>query len=406
MPNKEGYALKRLYLTKLEKELFYLKASNLMFWFLLHGFVYSLAEFEESCWGAYQRVNAKFAKAVLEEYQNNDLIWIQDYHLFLVPQLIKKEKPGAKIAFFHHIPWSTWWDGFGHFPWRKEVIQGLLGADLIGFHTSNWMNNFLSCVEHLAKELNCKVIPEEKKIISQTGHQTLVGVFPLGIDYKSYQGNAQIIKGKAEQLKKQYGTGHIIFGLDRIDPTKGILERIEGFELFLKENPEFRKKVILIQKVISGRMGLPVYEKMKGDIEQAVGRVNGKYGQPDWNPVYYYDQRFSLKTLIAHNLISDVALVTPLMDGMNLVAKEWIAGAEKGVLILSEFAGAAEQLAPEAIIVNPSNVREIAEAIKTALTMSDNEKEERLFKLKDKIMSRDVNWWREKFLKEWLEIYN
>ncbi len=406
VPDKNGYPLKRIHLTDSERELFYSRASNGMLWFLFHGFLTALAKFEEVFWKGYQKGNQKFAEAVLEEYQNNDLIWIQDYHLLLLPKLIKKQKPKAKIAFFLHVPWSTWEDGFGHFPWRKEIFDGLLAADLIGFQTKVWLKNFINCLKHLAEEQGYTIIEEEQKIISPSGHQTRCGVFPLGINYNTYTYQGNGITKKAEKLKKRYGVEHIIFALDRIDPSKGILERIKGFELFLKENRKFHKKVALVQKVISGRMGLPLYQEMKGDIDQAIGRVTAKYSQPDWNPVYYYDQHFSLEMLVSHNMISEVALVTPLVDGMNLVAKEWIAGAEKGVLILSEFAGAAEELGPEALIVNPSNIREIADAIKKALTMSEKEKEDRLSKLKEKVRKHDVIWWRQKFLKHWLSIYH
>jgi len=405
VPDEKGYSLKRLYLTDSERELFYLKASNGMLWFILHGFTSSLAKFEEIYWKAYQEVNKKYAQAVLEEYQDNDLIWVQDYHLFLLPGLIRKEKPDAKIAFFLHIPWSTWGGGFGHFPWREKVIDGLLGADLLGFHTQNWMKNFVDCARHLSGALHLKVQAEEQEIISQGGHQTHCGIFPLGIDYEVYQANEET-KKLAEELKGQYGVKHIIFGLDRIDPTKGILERAKGYELFLKENRRFHKKVTFIQKTALSRMELLLYQEMKQDIDQAVGRIIARYSRPDWNPICYYGQKFFQEMLTAHNSISDISLVTPLVDGMNLVAKEWVAGAEKGVLILSEFAGAAERLAPEALIVNPSNVREIAEAIKRALTMPAREKEERLAKLKRKVRRYDVNWWRKKFLKKWLEIYN
>ena len=266
------------------------------------------------------------------------------------------------------------------------------------------MRNLIDCARHLSGELNCKVRAEEQEIISRGGHQTLCGVFPLGIDCGTYRANGNT-KEIAERIKSQYNVEHIIFGLDRIDPTKGILERARGYELFLEKNPEFHKKVTFVQKISPSRMGLLLYQEMKQDIDQAVGRIMARYSRPDWNPIYYYDQKFSQEMLTAHNSISNISLVTPLVDGMNLVAKEWVAGAEKGVLILSEFAGAAEGLAPEALIVNPSNVREIAEAIKKALTMPDSEKEERLAKLKRKVRRSDVNWWRKKFLKEWLEIY-
>jgi len=404
VPDDKGYSLKRLYLSDSERKLFYLGASNGMLWFILHGFTSSLAKFEEVYWRAYQEVNKRYAQAVLEEYQDNDLIWVQDYHLMLVPEFIRESKPDAKIAFFLHIPWSNWIGGFGHFPWREEIIKGLLGADLLGFHTRNWMRNFIDCARHLSEKLNLKVQTEEQKIISRLGHQTHCGVFPLGIDCETYRidDETRII---ADKLRKQYGSEHIIFGLDRIDPTKGILERIKGYDLFLEENPKFHKKMTFVQKVSPSRMGLFLYRKMKRDIDQAVGRIMARYSSPDWNPIYYYGQKFSREKLKAHNLVSDIALVTPLIDGMNLVAKEWIAGAENGVLILSEFAGAAEELTPEALIVNPSNIREIAEAIKKGLDMPTSEREERLSRLKEKVKQKDVNWWRKKFLKEWIALY-
>lgn len=396
----ENYILKRIPLSSQEEEKFYLNASNGILWPLLHTF-WDLAEFNEKDWETYQEVNKKYAQAGLEEYDSGDLIWVHDYHLMLVPGLIKKENPHAKIGFFLHTPWSHW-ESYGHLPWREQVIQGLLGADLLGFHTETWLRRFMENVEHYSQ--SCKV-DYNQRIIDHSGHQTYCRVFPLGIDWDTYSGSKQTW-AKAEKLREKYQTKHIIFGLDRIDYTKAIKERIKAYGVFLNSYPEFLKKVTYIQKVSRSRTAHWLYEKIEGDIQQEVGRILGRFTYPgQWTPLWYSDKHLPQKTLIAHNHISDVALVTPLIDGMNLVSKEWIAGAKKGVLIISEWAGAKEELVPEALEVNPSDPNQVAQAIKQALTMPEKEKEERLAKLKKKVKTHDLDWWRNKFIGEWLSIY-
>lgn len=385
VPDENGYQLKRIPLSPEEAQKFYLEFSNGCLWPTLHGFL-GIANFDRENWRMYVRVNWKYARAILEEYKPGDLIWIQDYHLMLVPQMVREEKPEARIGFFLHTPWPSWND-FRHLPWRKEIVEGLLGSDLIGFHTPKYQDDFCLCLGELKK---IKEISSEKS--------TRTGSFPLGIDYQFYQGDKQT-EQKAKELRANYKTEHIIFGLDRMDPTKGILERFKGYELFLKQNPQFHRNITFVQKTHPSRRGLEVYQKMEEEINREVGRVLGRYTSlGDWTPVWYSYQDLPQETLVAHNHISDVALVTPLVDGMNLVAKEWVAGAKKGVLILSEFAGAAEQLAPEALLVNPWNTLQIAKAIKKALEMPEQEKQARLRGLKQKVRTEDLEWWYTRFL--------
>lgn len=402
VPEQPKYTLKRIRLTKNEVAEYYRGFSNRVLWPLFHFFVEKMY-LKEEYWNSYCNVNNKFAKAVLEELNpKKDMVWIHDYHLSLVPRFIKNKEPNAKIAFFWHIPWPPW-EVFGSLPRRKELLNGLLHSDLLGFHTSSYVQNFIDC----AKKIPEIKINRKKKTIKLCNNKTKVKHFPIGISYKHYSKMAQsedIIR-KAIKLKKMHKDKKLILGIDRLDYTKGILDRIKAYDYFLEQNPKFRKKVVLVQIATPSRDNIEEYCAMKKEIDEAVGDINSRFGREDWLPIQYFYRKLPQESLLAYYKAADVGLLTPIRDGMNLIAKEFTAAKdEDGVLILSEFAGASEEL-KEAILVNPYDLKETAGAIKTAVEMPLWEKIQRFQSMKKKIKKHSAQWWLNTFLDDWEKIY-
>ena len=399
------YKIKRIKLSEREISKYYRGFANRALWPIFHLFLES-AKFEEEEWKYYRKVNQKFALAAVEELTENDLIWVHDYHLSLVPDFIRKEekKEGSKIAFFWHIPWVNW-DAFSDLPWREDIFKGLLGSDLIGFHIDSYVNNFLECAEKIDLPIKSVDKGEGEGEISYEDRTIKVKSFPIGINYRAYK-TSEKIKKTAERIKRREKV-KIIFGIDRLDYTKGLLNKLLSFERFLHKYPEFVGKVTFLQVVTPSRTKVEEYKEMKRKIEENVGRINGLFQNMNWVPIKYFYRHISHEWLLAYYSAADVALVTPLVDGMNLVAKEYIAAneeKEENVLILSEFAGASEELT-EAIIVNPYDIEEVADAIKTALDMSKEEKRERFRALKEQVKRKDSKWWFNNFMDEWCKKY-
>ena len=389
-PEHPRYSLKRIRLTKAEIDNYYHGFSNSTLWPIFHQFI-EKAVFDDRYWNSYKRVNLKFAKAVIEEIKEESLIWVHDYHLSLLPKSIRNEYKDAKIAIFWHIPWVHW-DTFNDLPQREEIFEGILGADLVGFHTRSYVQNFIECAKNLGF-----IVDERKKTINTDDRVIKVKSFPIGIDYHAFSEAPRYLTTRKK-------SGKIIFGIDRLDYTKGILNRLFAFERFLEKYPEFTKKVTLIQATSPSRTRVEEYRSMKREIDENVGRINGRYETMDWTPIRYFYRRIPQKTLLRYYMSADVALITPLIDGMNVIVKEYIATNDLGVAILSEFTGAAEEL-KEAIIVNPYDVDEVADAIKIALEMPEKEKRERFTALKERIRKKDINWWFKTFFDSWREIY-
>ncbi|MDK2890219.1 MAG: trehalose 6-phosphate synthase/phosphatase [Methanoculleus sp.] len=366
---------------------------NNTLWPLLHYFNLS-AEYDPKTWQVYQRVNEKFCDAVMEVARPDDTIWVHDYHLMLLPQMLRERLPDAEIGYFHHIPFPSF-EIFRHLPWREEILSGLLGADLIGFHTYGYVRHFLSSVrrllgyEHTFGEV-------------RTGTRMVrTDLFPMGIDYHRFAdsaGSTQVQKEIA-RIRQKYGKRKIILSFDRLDYTKGIPLRLEAFDALLEKKPEYQGKVSLVLVAVPSRTGVSSYKALKKRIDELVGRINGKYGTTDWVPVRYFYNFLPFETLVAFYSAADVALVTPLRDGMNLMAKEYVATRTDGtgVLILSEMAGAAEELG-EAIIVNPNDQDAVIEAIETALAMPEKEQIERNRTMQRRLMRYDIEHWVGDFL--------
>lgn len=390
--DESGYTLKRVGLSKDELDAFYYGFANKVLWPICHSFL-RRADMREDYWECYKKINERYARNVMEEMGENDRIWVHDYHLALVPKFIREKHPDADIALFWHIPWPPW-EIFGTLPWRRDILEGMVSADFIGFHTSWLCHNFYDSVMKLGGTVNVL-----ENVVEIDGEKATVKNIPFGIDCQAYTPKQEHLEGY-ETLKKHFTGDKIIFSLDRLDYTKGIDKRLEAIEKFLERYPEYQGKVTFIQRVTPSRDAVSEYQKKKEDIEKRVAKINGVFQKRDWIPIRYFYQYLNQDDLIKYYLASDVALVTPLIDGMNLVCKEYVCTREDGALILSQFAGAAEMLT-EAILVNPHDPNQVAQAIYTALEMPEEERRDTFIKLKKKVHQMDIHWWRDRFLDEW-----
>ena len=378
-------------------ENFYQGFCNKTIWPLFHYFP-SYAKYEEEYWTQYKKVNESFYNTLVAAIRPDDTVWIHDYHLMLLPNLLRQTSSKIRIGFFLHIPFPQF-EIFRLMPaiWRREILEGLLGADLVGFHTHDYAEYFMRCVQRILG-------PQHRMGHIAVGERLVqVGAFPMGIDFqKFYDSTAQPeVQKEKEELKKSLGASKIVLSVDRQDYSKGILHRLQGFQTLLEMNPEWHGKVTLIMLVVPSRIGIEDYEGMKKQIEELVGKINGQFGTIGWAPIIYQYRSLPFQSLVAMYAMSDVALVTPLRDGMNLVAKEYVATKldKTGVLILSEMAGAAKEL-PEAIIINPNNRQEIAAALKTALEMPADEQAWRNEAMQRRLRQYDVIRWAKDFLEQ------
>jgi len=382
-----------VFLSREEYNRYYEGFSNKTIWPLFHYFT-EYAEYEREYWDAYKRVNSKFAEIIIQNSDADSVIWVHDYHLMLLPGLLREANPDSRIGFFLHIPFPSF-EIFRLLPWRDEILKGILGADLIGFHTYDYLRHFLSSVKHiLGVEHVFNELIIDDRIVK-------VDTFPLGIDVDRFvHAESDIfVRKNIEKLEKKYSGRKVIISVDRLDYTKGIIQKLSSFDKFLEEYPEYRGKVVLVLIVVPSRWKVEYYRELKEDIDRYVGKINGKYSSVDWSPIQYFYRMFRQDELISFYKISDMAIVTPFRDGMNLVAKEFIASTwpRGGILILSEMAGAAIELS-EAIIVNPNNVGEIVAAIKSALEMSPVEAKEKAKVMLGKLKRYDVYRWVGDFL--------
>jgi trehalose 6-phosphate synthase/phosphatase len=384
-----------VFLTEEQMEQFYLGFCNSTIWPLFHYFP-SYAVYQQPLWEQYKSINQLFADALDSLLRVDDVVWVHDYHLMLLPGLIKARRPALSVGFFLHIPFPSF-EVFRMLPgdWRREILEGLLGADLIGFHTYEYTRHFLQCV--------LRILGHEQQMsqILAADHVAKVETFPMGIDVEKFAGAVrnQDTEREIGELRSTLEGFKLVLSVDRLDYSKGIANRLEGFEVFLESNPEYHGKVALLMVVVPSRIGVVQYDLMKRQIEELVGKINGRFGRVGWTPVVYQYRNVPFDSLAALYAVSDVCLVTPLRDGMNLVAKEYIAtrGDDAGVLILSEMAGAAKEL-PEALIINPNNRVEIAAALEEALRMPPGEKRKRQRLMRRRLRRYDVTRWAGDFL--------
>jgi trehalose 6-phosphate synthase/phosphatase len=382
-----------VFLTQAEVRDYYAGFSNRTIWPMFHQFS-QFAVFEPRMFSAYMRVNNRFCDAVDEIATADDAIWIHDYHLLPLPELLRKRRPGAEIGFFLHIPFPPF-EIFRALPWREELIRGMLGADLVGFHTYDYMSHFLECVtrfegyDNVFGRIECpsRVVQAE--------------VFPMGIDYERFSAASQQLatRRQAARIHRRAGDRRVILSMDRLDYTKGILERLRAFDAYLERHPEQAGKLKFLLVAVPSRTRVESYRELKREVDELVGRINGRWGSMDSTPVGYLYQSLPFSEIVGLYDTADVALVTPLRDGMNLIAKEYVATKcdNPGVLILSEMAGAAAELG-EAIIVNPNDQDALVKALEDALALDETERAERSAHMCRRLKSYDIVRWANDFL--------
>ncbi len=370
---------------------YYEDVSNGVLWPLLHYQAERLPLLPEH-WETYAAVNARFAERVADYWQEGDEIWVHDYQLMLVPEILRRRFPDARIGFFLHVPFPAA-DVFRILPWRRHVLEGMLGADVVGFHTQSYADHFQASVRALL------AAQAGGGVVRHGGRETIVKAYPIGIDAKRFATLAARPDVRAEALALAGEAVQVVAGVDRLDYTKGIPRRLLAFRRLLERHPELHGKVRLIQVVVPSREGVRTYREFRTQVEATIGRINGAFGTPSWTPVSYVYRSLDEKDLSALYVAADVMFVTPVRDGMNLVAKEFVASRPDlgGVLVLSEFTGAAEELT-EAVLVNPYDVDGTADALHQALTMTERERRTRMQALREHVCAATAETWAAAFL--------
>ena len=382
-----------LHLSASEVTRYYDGFSNRVLWPLLH-YLLDRLPLTTNDWPSYRKVNQKFADAVVRSYQPGDTIWVHDYQLMLVPGMLREKLPDARIGFFHHIPFPAL-DVFRVLPWRREVVQGMLGADLLGFHTANYAQHFRDAAADLMG------LPSDGESFTVGGRRVRVHHFPMGVDVEDFEARArtrEVEDARIELLRSSVGE-KIFVGIDRLDYTKGIRRRMLSIERLLQRQPSLRGKLRFIQVAVPSRTHVDTYATFRREVDEQVGRINGIYGTPASTPIHYLYRSISPTTLSALYRTADVMIVTPLRDGMNLVAKEFIASRVDGdgVLVLSEFAGAAAEL-EEALLVNPFDTDAVAKTLEHALGLAPEQRRSRMGALRTRVRDHDIHHWVDGFL--------
>jgi trehalose 6-phosphate synthase/phosphatase len=402
-----GYDLVPVFLDEREKHLYYRVFANEVVWPLFHDMTLR-CRFLPEAWDVYGAVNARFAATTAGQLQSDDFVWIHDYHLMQAARHLRRTGVRQRLGFFLHIPFPPV-DIFAKLPWRRQVLADLLAFDLLGFQSQRDRRHFARCVAALA--------PDLARVRSRGGHsvlevrdggrQVLAGAFPIGIDAAGFARDAAA-EGVAERawyLHENYPERQIILGVDRLDYTKGVPEKLEAFRHLLRIRPRWCEQVTLVQVLVPSRWEIPHYDQLKQEIERLVGEINGEFSRPGWVPVHYHYRSLSREELLAYYRTAEVLIASPWKDGMNLVAKEYCASdiEERGVLLLSEFAGAAAQLHRHALMFNPHDIAGMAEAIERALSLPEAERRRRMRRLRRNVRQQDVFWWVDRFLQTALQ---
>ena len=393
-PEDPHYTLRRVWLNKAEEEGYYYGFANEGIWPLCH-IAHTRPIFRAEDWEHYQAVNLKFADALLDEMRDVEkpIVLVQDYHFALLPRLIKEKRPEARVAIFWHIPWPNP-EAFDISPWRREVVDGLLGADLIGFHIQSHCNNFLHTVDRVVESR----VDWEHFSVRRLDHLTLVQPFPISVDFSDVQQPESTPDTYVERsaLLKALGVEATFMGVgvDRVDYTKGILERFLAIERFLDKNPTYQGKFTFVQIGAPSRSHLKRYHDLMVEVEAEANRINGRFHSDKWKPIVFLNRQHDHREIQSYYRAADICLVTSLHDGMNLVAKEFVAARhdERGVLILSCFTGAAHEL-HDALQINPYDINQTAEAIRVALEMQPEEKELRMQRMRKTVREHNVYRW-------------
>jgi len=394
-----GFELRPVPLSREEEEGFYRGFCNEIIWPLFHD-LQSRCNFVPDYWTTYQNVTRKFADVVHATAEPGDLIWVQDYHLIGLGRELRRRGMDHQIGFFLHIPFPPP-DIFCKLPWRTDVLESLCHCGVIGLQTPHDRENFLDCVRRLLPGSRIRA-SEGLVECGQGGWSTKVGVFPIGIDYVHFANAAAspAVTQRVLEIREEMPERQVILGLDRLDYTKGIPQRLLAYQLALKRFPELHRNVTLIQVVVPSRETVQEYQELKGQIERLVSQINGEFTQGAWVPIHHVFRSMTWEDLLAYYRTADVALLTPLKDGMNLVAKEYCACQVEGdgVLILSEFAGTAVQMKKDAILVNPYDLDQVATAIQYAVSLPTAKRRPPMRRLRSISRRQDVFWWAERFL--------
>lgn len=388
-----------VFLSEAQIENYYEGYSNSTIWPLCHYF-FAYTLYKKCFWEAYECVNQLFCAEISRQVEPGDRVWIQDYQLMLLPDMLRKACPEVCIGYFHHIPFPSY-ELFRILPERSELLKGLLGADFIAFHTHEYMRHFISAAERVLRI-------DFKLDEAQLGDRVVrVDALPMGINYELYHeaSDNPAVREAIDRTRKYFGEHKLILSVDRLDYSKGILHRLSGFASFLKNHPDYHGKVSLAMVIVPSRDHVGSYAELKTKIDEEIGSINGRYSTMDWTPVCYFYRGFSFEELTAMYYVADIALITPLRDGMNLVAKEYVAAKREnpGVLILSEMAGASVEMA-DALLINPNDTDEIETAICRALEMPEEEQKARLDRMRKIVSMQTVNKWASDFMDEMGEV--
>ena len=394
-----GYTCCPISLTKEDLDLYYHGFSNEIIWPLFHD-LQGFCNFVPSYWHSYQKVNKLFAEKTAQSTQDSDFIWVHDYHLMLLGDELRKMGKQSRMAFFLHIPFPPL-DIFLKLPWRFQIIQALLQYDLIGFQTMRDKRNFIHCAKTLLPHLTAKA-KGQLHVYKMEQREVSIGAFPISIDYEEFANyaNSQEVQQKAWHIHEILPNRTLILSIDRLDYTKGITYRLEAIRCLLKRYPDLHTKITFIQLIVPSRTDIPRYSQLREDINRLVSEINSEFSQNGWVPIHYFFRSLPRSELVAYYRTCEVALVTSLKDGMNLVAKEFVACDidHNGVLILSEFAGAAAQLHEEALLINPYDIEGLAETIHRAIFMPKDERKKRILAMQRNVRRYNIFWWVESFL--------
>ena len=393
-PHKPSYTLKRVWLTKDEEDGFYYGYTNQTLWPLCH-LAFQRPVFNSSNWEYYRQVNRKFAEKVIEEIGDKKaFVWIQDYHFTLLPKYLKEMAPTQLIiAHFWHIPWPSH-EVFRICPQKYEILDGMLSSDLLGFHIQYHCQNFLETVD---REIECK-IDREKNSVKRGDRETMIRPYPISVDFDGVGEYTELpeVKKAMKSLKQEYNIGdkRLIIGIDRIDYTKGIPERLLAIDMLLERHPEWKEKIVFIQMGVISRIHIPKYRQLNDEVNALVEDINWKHSTTDWDPILLARRHLSYSELLAFYKMCDLCVVSSIHDGMNLVAKEFVASRtdEGAALVLSQFTGASREL-DGAVLINPYDRVNFAEAVHEALSFSDDERKRRMRKMRETIRNNNIYSW-------------
>lgn len=390
----EGFELYPVYLPETLWQEHYAGFCNEILWPLFHD-LQSRCNFEPRCWQRYQEANIHFSGAISCRAGQDDIIWVHDYHLMLQGRLLSKNFDRRNLLYFHHVPFPPP-DVFEKFPWRKNILDGLLGFGLVGFQSSRDRYNFVRCLRRVFPNITLKKTGS-KLVIIKDQEETIVGIFPIGIDFADFNRTAidPTVLHQTENIRDDLNGCRLVLGVDRLDYTKGIMERVIGFSTLLERYPGLHEHIVLTQIAVPSREGVRQYSQLKDDVEALISSVNTRFGRPGWVPIQYFNRHLSRAELVAYYRAADIALITPIKDGMNLVCKEFFASRvdESGVLVLSEFAGAAHQLRTGALLVNPYDAEGIAATLYHAFDMDQRDVGRRMRRMRNVVQWQDVFCW-------------